>query len=433
CARSASPLTISTHARADFARLNRGLALLRLGDAAGAEAALKDWLGRAPFAALFGRAHAALGTALLAQGKRDEALREFTLAQKDGLLALGQLGVGSVALAAGRHDDATKAFTTARDAGTPAEAAAAAYGLAAVGFARGATREFKAPAEAALAAVPSGPAGGARAAALLYVLTGIAVADKDWAGALALARRIDPAADVAPDALERVGAGAAEASAWPVALESTKLLRERHAQHPLAQGAWLRLAEAQIETGRSADARPELEKFLAASPGAAEAPRGWLALARARESTGDRTGALEAYARAPREGPAWTREAFFAHARLLTQDKRWDAARVILERLLKSPEPATVAEAAQAMGDTYVGENDAMAAVEYYLTAAYVAPDTNLGRRGLLSAARVFAAAKQPEPAAAAYKKLLAQPDLPADVRDAVRLELAALGRAAAP
>src|SRR5882762_4167897 len=88
-----------THARADFARFNRGLALLREGDAAGAEVALRDWLGRAPFPALFGRAHAALGTSLLARGKTDEALREFTLAQKDGSAALGQLGVASVALA----------------------------------------------------------------------------------------------------------------------------------------------------------------------------------------------------------------------------------------------------------------------------------------------------------------------------------------------
>src|SRR5207237_852759 len=117
-----------THARADFARLNRGLALLREGDAAGAEVALRDWLGRAP---------------------------------------------------------------------------------------------------AALAAAPRGPAGAGRAAPLLYVLTGLAVEDKDWVGASALARRLVadyPASDVAPDALERVGAGAAAASAWPIALESTKLL-----------------------------------------------------------------------------------------------------------------------------------------------------------------------------------------------------------------
>jgi len=164
-----------THPRADFARFNRGLALLRQGDAAGADAALRDWLGRAPFPALFGRAHAALGTALLAQGKRDEALREFTLTQKDGSVALGQLGVASVALANGRREDAERLFTTVRDSGTPDEVAAANYGLAVVAFMKGGTRDFKAPAQAALSATPPGAAGATRAASLLYVLTAIAV------------------------------------------------------------------------------------------------------------------------------------------------------------------------------------------------------------------------------------------------------------------
>ena len=425
-----------THPRSDFARFNRGLALLRQGDAAGAETALRDWLGRAPFPALFGRAHAALGTALLAQGKRDEALREFTLTQKDGSVALGQLGVASVALANGRRDDAERLFTTVRDSGTPDEVAAATYGLAVVAFMKGATNEFKAPAQAALSATPPGPAGAPRAASLLYVLTGIAVDDKDWSGALSLARRLIndyPKSDVAPDALDRVGAGAAAAAAWPTALESTKLLRDRYPQHPLAQAAWLRLAEAQIATGKPAEARPALEQFVSASPNDAEAPRAWLALARAREAAGDRAGALEAYGRGPRDisAPGWTREVQLAHARLLVQDKRWDAARPILQRLLKSSEGPAAAEAAYAIGETYTGEGDALAAVEYYLSAAYVAPDSAPGRRGLLSAARAFAAAKQPEMAMTAYKKLLAQSDLPADVRDAARKELAALPRPA--
>ena len=69
--------------------------------------------------------------------------------------------------------------------------------------------------------------------------------------------------------------------------------------------------------------------------------------------------------------------------------------------------------------------------MEYYLSAAYVAPDTATGRRGLLSAARAFAAARQPDMAATAYKKLLAHSDLPADVRDAARKELNALPRPA--
>jgi len=425
-----------THPRADFARFNRGLAMLRQGDAAGAEAALRGWLGRAPFPALFGRAHAALGTALLSQGRRDEALREFTLAQKDGSVALGQLGVASLALAGGRRDEAERLFTAVRNAGTPDEVAAATYGLAVVAFAKGGTRDFKAPAQAALSATPSGPAGASRAAPLLYALTAIAVDDKDWPGAFGLARRLVseyPTSDVAPDALERVGAGAAVASSWQIALESTKLLRERYPQNALAQAAWLRLAEAQVATGRPAEARPALEQFVATSPNSADAPRAWLALARAREAAGDRAGALEAYGRGPRDvsAPGWTPEALFGHARLLVQDKRWDAARPILERLLKSSEPARAAEAAYALGETYNGEGDALAAVEYYLSAAYVAPDTETGRRGLLSAARAFAAARQPEMAMTAYKKLLAQTDLPAGMRDTARKELQALPRPA--
>ena len=420
-----------THPRADFARFNRGLALLRQGDAAGAESALRDWLGRAPFAALFGRAHAALGVALLNQGKRDEALREFTLAQKDGSVALGQLGVASVALANGRRDDAEKLFTTVRDSGTPDEAAAATYGLAVTAYGKGAVREFKAPAQAALSATSKDALGARRSAALVYALTAIAVDEKDWPGALGFARRlVTEQADVAPDALERVGAGAAAAGAWPIALDSTKLLREKYPQHPLAQAASLRLAEAQIATGRAADAKPTLEQYVAGSPGE-DAPRAWLALARAREATGDRAGALEAYGKGPRDesAPGWTREALFNHARLLTQDKRFDTARPILERLLKSGDGAAAAEAAYALGETYAGDTDPLAAVEYYLSAAYVAPDSVPGRRGLLGAARAYAAAKQPDMATTVYKKLLAQSDLPADVRDAARKELAALPR----
>ena len=50
---------------------------------------------------------------------------------------------------------------------------------------------------------------------------------------------------------------------------------------------------------------------------------------------------------------------------------------------------------------TYAGEGDTSGAVEYYLSAAYVAPDTAAGRRAMLSAARALAAARQPEMARA--------------------------------
>ena len=415
--------TYPTQPRADFARINRAILLVRTGDTAEGKTALTDWLGRAPFPALFGRAHAALAVALIDANDVPGAQKELALAQKEGLGAFASAGAGVIALQQKRWDDAVKRFEEARDAGTPDVVAVADYGIAAVNFARGKTADFKTPATAALAAVPPGPRGAARAGALLYVLTGIAVDEKDWQGALAAARRLvseQPAYEAADDALERVAAGASQALVWPVATEADTLLRQKYPDSPFAAGARLRLVEGLVETGKASEARPEVEKIVAETP---NDPRAILLLARVREAAGDRAGALEAYSRAARDskGPEWSTAALMGHARLLVQEQRWDQARAILERLMKNDETAVAAEAAQAIGDTYAGEGDALAAAEYYLTAAYVAPSSPAGRRGLLGAARAFATLKQPEPTATACKKLLTQSDLPSDLASAAR------------
>src|SRR6185369_16452642 len=48
--------TFPSAPRTDFARLNRAILMLRMGDATGAEAPLRDWIRRAPFPPLMGRA-----------------------------------------------------------------------------------------------------------------------------------------------------------------------------------------------------------------------------------------------------------------------------------------------------------------------------------------------------------------------------------------
>jgi tetratricopeptide (TPR) repeat protein len=423
--------TYPTHPRTDFARLNRGILMVRTGDAAGARTALNDWLGRAPFPALFGRAHAALAAASFAAGDLAGAQRSLALARREGLTAFASLGTGALALRQQRWDDATKAFADARDAGTPDVAAAAEYGAAVAAFQKGSVREFAKPGETALAAVPSGPAGADRAGELLYALTGVAIEARDWRAALASARRIAtdyPAHETADDALERVAAGAAGAKAWPIALEADTLLRQRYPQSPFTGPARVRVGEALLETGRVDESLPEAEKAAADAPNDSRAT---MLLARIREAKGDRSGALEAYSRAAgaSAGAEWTTPALFGHARLLTQEKRWDQARGVLERLLKSDEVTVAAEAAYGIGDTYKGENDALAAAEYYLTAAYVAPTSSQGRRALLEAGRAFASLKQNDAAERAYRKLLGQAELPTDLADAARQALSSLGR----
>ncbi|MEK7783232.1 MAG: hypothetical protein AAB279_04825, partial [Candidatus Binatota bacterium] len=129
------------------------------------------------------------------------------------------------------------------------------------------------------------------------MLTGIAVEDKDWPGALDLAKRFVaefPRDDAADDALERVGAGAAAAGAWPVAYEAYAELRQRFPKSPFVEPSRFAFAEAQLETGRAAAGRQELEKLLASAPADAKLTRAWLVLARARDAAGDRAGALDA-------------------------------------------------------------------------------------------------------------------------------------------
>lgn len=422
--------TYPSQPRADFARLNRALLMLRTGQIPVAQRELRDWITRGSFPPLAGRAHGALGAALLAAGRPADATKEFARADAEGFSDFARLGLGAAALVDERLDDATKAFTEARDTGTPAIAAAAEYGLAAVGLHRGNPRDFKQAARAALTAAPRGLA----APRLLYVLVGLAAEEKEWPEALALAKRLAaefPQDEAADDAFERIGAAAVKASAWPVAHEAYGLLRQQYPQSPFVEAARVTFAQTQIETGRIDEAKRALEEFVAAAPGDPRAGQAWMALGRAREATGDRAGALEAFARAARSGgsPAFNRDAMLAHARLLAAERRWDEARGVLERLLRSADGATAGEAALAFGETWEAQGDHLAAAEYFMTAAYLAPESPSGRRALLAAGRSFAAAKDPEAATIVYRKLLAQSDVPADVADAARRGLAELRR----
>ena len=416
--------------RTEFARLNRAILMVRTGDVGGAQPALRDWIRRAPFPPLLGRAQFALGAALLAAGRAGEATSAFTQAQREGVGPLAALGLGSASLAQGQLEPATSKLTEARDSGTAEVAAVASYGLAVVAFQQGGVTAFKQPALAALGLAPKGRA----APRLLYVLTGIAVEEKDWPAALGSAKRLVddfPSDETADDALERVGAGAAAAAAWPTATEAYTLLERRYPRSPFLEPARVTLAEVQVEAGRPEAARQALEQFVATSPNDPRAPRAWVALARAREASGDRAGALDAYARGVKDGGMATLrpESALGYARLLAQEHRWGDARGLVERLVRSDDKAVVAAASGVIGETYQGEGNNLAAAEYFMTAAYVAPSSPAGQRGLLAAGACFVALKQNDAAEVVYRKLIAQTGAQADLIDAARKGLKDIGR----
>jgi tetratricopeptide (TPR) repeat protein len=419
--------TYATHPRVEFAKLNRAILLLKLGSAAAAQPMLREWIKAAPSPQLVGRAEAALGTALMMTSRHADAAKEFQVAHRQGETALATIGTGATSLAANRLDEAVKLLTDARDAGPAAFTAVAEYGLAVAAYHKGDTRNFAPVARTALAT-----AGPAVAPQLLYVLTGLAVEDRQWAQALDHAKRLVAdysAHEMSDDALERVGSAATSARVWPVVYESYALLLQRYPQSPFADAAMVALAEAQINTGRGGEAVATLEKFVAANPGHPEAARAWLALGRAREAAGDKPAATEAYGAAIRDAraPDVRREAAAGSARILVSEKKWTEARSLLHSIMLDRDHVVVAEAAQAIGETYRGEGDALAAAEYFMTAAYVAPDSPAAKKALLSAAQTLAAAKQGDAAAVVYRKLLAMANLPAEVEQAARQGLGAL------
>jgi tetratricopeptide (TPR) repeat protein len=416
--------------RTEFARLNRGILMLRTGAPAAAVPVLRDWATRAPFPPLLGRARIAHGVALLAVGRPGEARAEFLAARREGEGALASLGLATAALAENKLPDASREFTEARNEGTAEIVAVADYGLTAVAFRGGATGAFRTAAAAMLAASPHAP----EAPALLYALTGLAADARDWPAALASAKRLvnefpdDARAD---DGLERVGAAAASERAWPVVHEAYTLLRQKYPKSPFVDDSRVAFAESQIETGHAAEGRATLEQYFASAPTDGRAAQARITLGRAREATGDRAGALAAYSEAARTTPPsqWTKDTQLAYARLLTQARRFDEARALLGGFIKTAPPPVAAEGALALAETFHGQGDEASAIEYFMTAAYVAPDTPAGRRGLLSAARAFAAQKQPEAAVTVYRKLLAQANVPPDFAEAARRGLAELGR----
>jgi TolA-binding protein len=414
------------HPRAELARLNQAIVLLRTGRAVDAQPLLRAFLNRSSGSPLAGRAHLALGVALLNVRLSAPALEEFAMARDAGEGPRARLGQGTANLARRQWDAAASAFAEARETGTAAVARLAEYGLAVIAFERGDRDGFR---KIAGAIVRDGRA----TPALLYALTTTATDVAAWDDALGAAKQLAtqfPTDGRADSALARVGAAAAAAKRWPAADAALGLLRQRYPASPFVGETLIAGAQAQIEIGHDAMARSTLEKFVTESPDDPRVPEAWLLLARVRDQAGDSAGALDAFAHAARGGhdASWPQATRLRYAHLLLDDKRWKEARIQLDVIVKGDDATTATEAAFYQGESYREEGKPAEAVEYFMTAAYLAPESPFGRQALLGAAASYVALKQPDSAAIAYNKLLAQADLPADIAKRAREGLAALG-----
>src|SRR5262249_18351191 len=187
-------------------------------------------------------------------------------------------------------------------------------------------------------------------------------------------------------------------------------------------------AESLLRTRSPAEAGRELEGLVKGmSPKDPRMPEALLLLAQAQEAGGNRTAALDTYTRLDREYPDDKRHGatLLGMARLLQADGRWSEASNLLTRVLNQEDRRLVVEAAYRLGEGLRGAGQNEDAVEAYMTAAYLSPDSVWARRALLGAGQSFTALKQPESATIVYKKLLAaagvEPDLAAEAQNGLK------------
>ena len=257
-----------------------------------------------------------------------------------------------------------------------------------------------------LQAAGAGRAGGAaaraahasRAGALLYVVTGIAVAEKDWPGALGSARRL---VDDYPAARGRRRRARARRGRCRGGLGVARRAPGRHAAAPALSAQPVHRSgrraggRGAARDGQGGRGQREIDQVLAAQ---AERSRASDPAAGPRARVGRRPCRRARRLRARRTrwpgAGARTRRSW-ATAALLVEDKRWSQARGVFEQLLKSDDKATVAEAARGIGETLRRRGRPA-------RGRRVLPDRRLrrarprpqGRKALLAAGQSFAAAQ---------------------------------------
>jgi tetratricopeptide (TPR) repeat protein len=247
---------------------------------------------------------------------------------------------------------------------------------------------------------------------LLHGLVLLAAADRGWHDpvTLTVAQRLAelfPSYAAAPTLLARVGTSAATAGQWAVARKANETLAARFPNTPAAGKARVQLGEALYRTGATAEARSQLEKIAAA--GGEEGARALLLLADYHEAAGDRRAALSAYDRLLREHPRLERapRTLLAHARLAEEVGPPGQARRVLQKAVESSKGEEAAEAAYRLGQSHRAEGQHAAAVEWYMTAAYLAERSRWGSQALLAAGSSLSALGENREALAAYLKLV--------------------------
>jgi TolA-binding protein len=201
-----------------------------------------------------------------------------------------------------------------------------------------------------------------------------------------------PSYPATPALLGRIASSAAAKGEWRVARQAHETLATRYPDSPIARNGRVEFGEALYRTGAPGEARRVLEKATDAV--GTEGARALLLLGDLHAMSGDEPGALAAYDRLLRDHPRHPRSArsLLTHARLLQQSGQGAQARQVLQKAVAVGEGEDAAEAAYRLGQVLRAEGYTTAAVEWYMTAAYVAEASPWARHALMDAAGILRA-----------------------------------------
>jgi TolA-binding protein len=284
----------------------------------------------------------------------------------------------------------------------------------------------------------SGPGDPATTPYVLHALVILAAQEEKWVEAreLALWLVTDFAGyAAAPAVLGRLGAIGARDAQWRLAREMYELAADRYPGSPADPEGRMHFAEALFHTGALPEARDSLQTFVQSAPAHATPARVLLLLAEAHQALGNWTGALEAYARLRRDHPSSARSAqiLLSHARAALESGQGDQARPLLREAIDRGDSRVAIEAAYRMAQMLREREEHEPAVEWYMTAAYLAPHSTWARYALLGAARSLRALKQADSAARLYRKLLASDGVEPELLEYARRELSGEENVSAP
>jgi TolA-binding protein len=247
-----------------------------------------------------------------------------------------------------------------------------------------------------------------------YILHGLVLmtaADRGWDDALTTglaSRLIEDFPTYPPSAtvITRVATAAATAGHWPVVRRVWETLAAR-APASMTGSARVGFAESLFRTGAPVEARVIAE--TTAAGGGDEARRALLLLAEIHQSVGERRAALTVYERLLQEHPQADRTpaSLLVHLRLLDEFGPAERARPVLRRLVEVSKGEAAAAAAYRLAESLRTDGEAAAAVEWYLTASYLAEDSRWARLALLGAGASLTALDEKNEALAIYRKLL--------------------------